>query len=145
MSLKTKIAQLKKLTPEFMEKEILKIVKQHEADLVDLNVQQMLSGIRADGSEIAPEYSPITVAYKKLRNQPSDRVTLKDSGDFQRYMFADVNHFPIIFDSQDWKTDRLVKKYGEQIFGLTEANKKEFSEHEIRNDVEALFKKLLRV
>jgi len=94
-SIESIIAKLKEVTPEKLEKEVLNIIAKNEAQMVDLNIQQMMGGRRSDGSNIEPEYTPFTVQIKKAKGQPYDRVTLRDEGDFQRDMFADTRKFPI--------------------------------------------------
>ena len=142
MTIEEKIKELRKLTPKVMEQKILGILKKHEATIVDLNIGQMMAGTRADSKPILPDYSPSTVLAKKLKGQISDHVTLRDEGDFQRSMFADTGKFPVTLDSQDYKTTKLVKKYGEEIFGLTKESKAELSQ-EMVEDIQALYKELL--
>ena len=60
------------------------------------------------------EYSPST-AKKKGRKKPID---LKDKGNFQSDIFIDVRTDTFILDSADSKTDKLIKQFGPDIFGL---------------------------
>ena len=78
----------------------------------------MLRGERSDGQPITPAYRPRTIAIKKRKGQPSDRVTLKDTGKFHSGTFLDVRPETIVIDSEDPKTKWLLEKYGEKIFGL---------------------------
>lgn len=88
-----------------------------------LNKKQLDLGVRSDGTNIAPEYEAITVAIKQSKGQPTDRVTLKDTGAFYRgfrtVVFGD--RFNII--SMDLKERSLIEKYGVNIFGLNEASR----------------------
>lgn len=92
----------------------------------DLNAMQMFQGIRSDGKEINPQYSPFTVEQKKKKGQVTDRVTLRDTGSFYEGLVLKANKDTISFFSTDEKSDKLEKKYGKQIFGLTNENKKEY-------------------
>ena len=64
-------------------------------------------------------YSPVTIDIKKSKGQPYNRVTLRDEGDFESSFFieADAEKFKIC--ANDWKTEELTNKYGNQILGLT--------------------------
>ena len=64
-----------------------------------------------------------TEAIKKEKGQPTDRVTLKDTGEFHRSIFVKFEGDKIIIDSDNDLRDKLVKKYGATIFGLTKQNK----------------------
>lgn len=68
-------------------------------------------------------YSPITVEIKKQKGQPYDRVTLRDTGDFQKSIKVDANRTEFEIVATDRKTPALLGKYGEEIFGLTPENK----------------------
>lgn len=86
----------------------------------------MISGIRADGTEILPTYKDITIAIKQDKGQPTDRVTLRDTGEFQNKVFAEVTDTHVITGSTDDKSTKLQKKYGKKIFGLSEKFKYEY-------------------
>jgi hypothetical protein len=90
--------------------------------IIDLNQNQMYDGERADGSDISPSYVDRTIKYKKKRGDPYDRVTLLNFGDFYQEMKNVYSSEGITITSTDKKKDKLVKKYGEGIFGLNEVN-----------------------
>jgi hypothetical protein len=99
---------------------ILGLVKGDEDLVLDLNRDEQLydEGQDATGRPITPRYTPFTVSIKRLKGQPTDRVTLKDTGAF--YRSFDINYGPDYFEivSKDRKTRKLQKKYGDQILGL---------------------------
>jgi hypothetical protein len=69
------------------------------------------------------EYSPFTVREKRRKGQPTDRVTLKDTGEF--YMSFQVipfrGGFEITADAE--KDDKDLRDvYGEDIIGLNDEN-----------------------
>jgi len=106
---------------------IVTILHDYEADIADMNCQQQLyeHGVNANNvsiSDYAP-YSPVTVEYKMAMGQPYDRVTLRDTGDFHQGFKVEINPKAFSITSTDWKTQKLMKKYGRDIFGLTATNK----------------------
>ena len=91
--------------------------------MTDLEKERLFSGYNAFDWKIGPPYAPFTVRLKKQKGQPSDRVTLKDTGDFYEGFIVERKGDSVIFTSTDWKTSDLVEKYGKDIFGLSEFDK----------------------
>lgn len=90
-----------------------------EDTIIDMNISQLYdSGERRDGTKITPAYAPETVAIKKKKGQPTNRVTLRDTFDWQASFW--VQFYPDGFEikASDWKTERLTQKYGDEILGL---------------------------
>lgn len=90
-----------------------------EDTIIDMNISQLYdSGERRDGTKITPAYAPETVAIKKKKGQPTNRVTLRDTFDWQASFW--VQFYPDGFEIKagDWKTERLTQKYGDEILGL---------------------------
>ena len=113
-----------------IENEIINdIIPAVESDIVNMQTMRLFEGKNADGTDITPEYSFQTLDYKLRHNQPTDRVTLKDTGAFYSQIFAKAyDSEEILIDSNDDKSDDLKEKYGESIFGLTKENKSEIKE-----------------
>ena len=88
-------------------------------DMVNMERDRLFTGVNADGTEINPPYTPFTVMVKSEKGQPTDRVTLFDTGAFYDSLFAERNGGEIIFDATDEKRDKLVRKYGD-VFGLSD-------------------------
>lgn len=112
--------------------------------IADLNATQMFKGLRSDGSEILPSYSELTIQLKKAKGQPTDRVTLHDTGSFYQGIKVEVTGEKIDITSTDEKTEKLNKKYSKSrgnIFGLNNESKSEyingFLRREFKNKVEA--------
>ena len=107
---------------------IRKAVQENTDKIVELNVEQLYEyGINSLGISIdtyAP-YSPYTVRVKNEKGQPTDRVTLRDTGDFHKSFGAVVGPVDFYITATDYKTDMLVERYGEKIFGLIPQNKTE--------------------
>lgn len=102
------------------------IILDNEAYIVDMNAELQLyeQGVNRLGvaiSDYAP-YSPVTIAIKKAKGQPVNRVTLRDEGDFESSFYLDVSDKHLEIKASDIKTEDLVAKYGRQILGLTDEN-----------------------
>lgn len=143
--LKEMSRRLHEHSPEFMEEKILSIMKEEEHTIADMNIEQMMSGENADGSEIFPEYTERTKQIKEAKGQPSDRVTLRDEGDFHQQMFIETSHFPVVFSSRDYKADMLKEKYGEGIFGLNKQNFQEMARENVLPRLQEYLKAVLYV
>lgn len=118
--------QLKKATDEIIRDYYKQLIIELESlakAIAETNADQMFAGLRADDTDIEPAYKPFTIAIKKEKGQPTDRVTLKDTGEFHRSIFVKFEGDKIIIDSDNDLRDKLVKKYGATIFGLTKQNK----------------------
>jgi hypothetical protein len=110
-------------------------VQETKEALADINVEQMMSGKRSDGSDILPSYKDITIELKKMRGQPTDRVTLRDTGAFQAAIQTEVRGPEIITTSTDPKTEKLKKKYNTakgSIFGLGGKYKQRYIDEDLQ-------------
>lgn len=85
--------------------------------------EQLYQGLRSDEEPIVPPYSPTTIARKKKKSQPSNRVTLKDTGDFYKGILLDVRQDVFVLESADRKSGDLQKRYSKKILGLGSAAK----------------------
>lgn len=97
-------------------------------EFVKLNQDQLFAGLRRDGSEIEPPYANLTVAIKTEKGQPTDRVTLKDEGNYYAGLYARASGDRIEEGSTDSKSASLTEKYGDEITGLGGEYKKEFQD-----------------
>lgn len=126
-----RITDLKKKVTDFNEaltsgRLMQQIIWDNEAYIVDMNAEEQLyeEGINRLGvsiSDYAP-YSPITIQIKEAKGQPTNRVTLRDEGDFESSFFLEVGDKQFEIKASDYKTEELIKKYGRQILGLTDEN-----------------------
>lgn len=118
--------QLKRATDEIIRDYYKQLIIELESlakNIAETNADQLFAGLRADDTDIEPAYKPFTIAIKKEKGQPTDRVTLKDTGEFHRSIFVKFTKDTIIIDSDNDLRDKLVEKYGITIFGLTKQNK----------------------
>lgn len=101
---------------------VLESVKANENEVIDLNTEEQLfqQGIGADGQPLTPTYRPLTISIKQSKGQPTDRVTLRDEGDFHRSFFISYGNDSFALGASDSKAQKLEKKYGKEIFGLTD-------------------------
>ena len=105
---------------------VQKIIWDNEAYIIDMNAEEQLfeQGVNRLGVSImdyAP-YSPVTIAIKEAKGQPTNRVTLRDEGDFESSFYLEVSDKQFEIKASDFKTEDLIKKYGRQILGLTDEN-----------------------
>lgn len=120
---------------------ILDAVKSFQTFALDLNREEQLykGGRNAEGNRITPGYTPLTVSIKRRKSQPTDRVTLRDTGRFYRSFFIVYDQDEFTFYADDSKTPGLVEKYGPEILGLEEESIQALIE-KIRNEVVFLTK-----
>ena len=114
---------------EFRQREgeyILGSVRENEAAVIDMNAEEQLfeKGENRLGVSIADyrPYSPVTIEEKRMRGQPYNRVTLRDTGDFESSFYIRYSGDSFEITASDGKTDYLVRKYGIEIFGLNRDN-----------------------
>ena len=100
-------------------------------EIIRLNTIDQLfdEGIDSLGESLGV-YQPFTIALKQKNGQPTDRVTLKDTGDFYKSFVVIVNADSFDIDADDFsKYDRpLFEVYGEDVAGLTDFNKQRIKE-----------------
>ena len=113
------IGRLKELELRLVET-ISKAIRENEDVVIEMNIDDQLyvQGVNRNGvsiSDYAP-YSMLTLEIKSLKGQPTDRVTLQDTGDFHNSFFIDYGNESFEIKATDWKTEDLVMKYGQEIF-----------------------------
>ena len=116
----------------------------YEPEIIDLNTDQLFSGLDANGNPVTPNYSTLTISIKRQKGQPTNRVTLRDTGEFYRdFEVRFFNDYFAIFSNDD-KTEKLERKYGKDIFGLTNQNILEVAEL-VKPDLQETFGKQVLV
>lgn len=104
---------------------VLATNKEWQTKALQLNREQLYSGVDSENRSLGV-YSLKTILYKKRKNQPTDRVTLRDTGDFYASLYLVQKEKSFEIDSKDsdqTKVNKLLDVYGENIFGVTEQNK----------------------
>jgi hypothetical protein len=113
------------------------------AAMADLNTESQLQekGVFADGSD-TPEYSPITVELKKLKNQRYDHMTFKDTGETLSSVRYIYNSGKLYVNWND--IHNLQSIYGNEkkrIIGLTGESINEIKDEIIENIQEKILEK----
>lgn len=106
--------------------EVRETIEETAETIADFNRRQLFAGKRSTGTDIKPEYAPLTVLIKDQKGQPTDRVTLKDTGEFYEEIAVDVNSETFELISTNEKTEDLKAKYGNRILGLSVDSKSEY-------------------
>lgn len=104
---------------------VLATNKEWQTKALQLNREQLYSGVDSENRSLGV-YSLKTILDKQRKNQPTDRVTLRDTGDFYASLYLVQKEKIFEIDSKDsdqTKVNRLLDVYGENIFGVTEQNK----------------------
>lgn len=124
-----------------------KIVRDNDNILIDMNAQDQLYakgvnrlGVRID--EYQP-YRPLTIKVKIEKRQPYDRVTLKDTGEFYDSFYVETAEDRFYIKASDEKTNWLIKKYGAEIFGLTNDSLAEFINDYVKDEAYNRIKEIL--
>jgi hypothetical protein len=89
-------------------------------------------------------YTTKTIQNKKRKGQPTTRVTLRDTGAFHKSMFVVFDSEGFYVTASDEKTEKLVKKYGEEIFRLTDKNFTRIVRSHIRKELVKRLKRAIR-
>lgn len=114
---------------EQLDRIIIGLVRDNEHLVIDFNTEQLQKGVYDSGDSITPGYTAKTISIKQEKGQPTDKVTLYDEGDFYQGFYVVYGDSYFALGSDDEKTQKLERKYGQNIFGLTEDNKQELVEH----------------
>ncbi|QNH60746.1 hypothetical protein [Hymenobacter sediminicola] len=118
-------------------------VRENTAFLEDANTEQLSQGKDSAGQDITPEYADLTIALKQVKGQPTDRVTLRDSGDFYTSIVTKLggNQFELV--ATDPKAPELLEKYGDEVLGLSEQALDEFRQDYVKDDLRQAARKTL--
>lgn len=129
-----KITEKIKALDAFIEKldeVVLNIVADHEAKIVEWVTGEQLytQGVRGSDGVTIMSYAPYaesTVKRKTKKGQPTDRVTLRDTGEFHKKftVSTDTEKFTISAENTDpaLLPKFLAARYGDGIFNLTDEN-----------------------
>ena len=103
-------------------------------------------GINGKGEKIMDymPYTARTIKNKKRKGQPTTRVTLRDTGEFHNSMFVVFDSEGFYITADDNKAQYLVKKYGEEIFRLTDKNFTRIIRSHIRKELIKRLKRAIR-
>jgi hypothetical protein len=123
-NLVNKLRKFKSILGQELKDEILR----HEDVIVKMITQDQLYelGIEGRGIEIMSyrPYKPRTIKKKIKKGQPTNRVTLKDTGSFYASLHVEFDDDGFYVTSTQDKAEFLLKRYGKTIFRLTDDNLK---------------------
>ena len=124
------------------------IVRDNEDVIVSAIVDDQLyrrgvNGYNEKIMDYAP-YAPSTIKKKKRKGQPTTRVTLRDTGDFHKAAYVIFDRDGFYITSSDYKTVFLTKKYGDEIFRLTDKNFTRIIKSHIRKELIKRTRRALR-
>lgn len=137
------ISRLKNFEDELY-RVIRKAIENNEEFILALNYEDQLydKGIDRDGKKLTPEYAESTKKYKKRKNQPTGRVTLRDENVFHRSFYIYYGPDNIEIMTTDPIEGVLTWRYGDEIIGLTDENLQYVIDKYVSPVVTDLFKKL---
>lgn len=134
-NLEYRLRKFKELLPKYL----ADIVSDKEEVIINYirNNQLYRRGINGKGQKIMDymPYKPSTIKKKLRKGQPTTRVTLKDTGKFHGSMFLVLEKDGFYITSDDEVTKFLVKKYGDEIFRLTDENLNKLLKTHIRKEL----------
>ncbi len=109
--------------------------------IIELNQDQLYDlGEDSKGNKLwsfspSMPYSPYTIKIKQAKGQPTDRLTLRDTGAFYKSFTVEVEGTSIVLDADGQKQDNnLFSQYGIDILGLNDQNMSIFLER-LTNDI----------
>lgn len=119
------------------EKYTIDAVMDSENIVLDMVFEEQLATEGVNGNNVPimdyEPYSPATIFYKKMKGQPTDRVTTKDEGDFHSAgELIRVQDDEALVISTDKKSEGLQDKYGKEILYLKPDNVTELKDFYIK-------------
>lgn len=123
----TVAAKIRDLRSLDLELETVLAIEETSKDFAKLNTDQMDKGQLNTGEQIKPAYTANTIARKKAKGQPFDRVTLHDTGKFYDSIAVQVDNDHINISSPVDYSLSLELKYTSKIFGLNAENSKKYN------------------
>lgn len=139
-----RLRKFKSILDQELKDEILR----HEDVIVEMITQDQLYelGIEGRGTEIMSymPYRPRTIKKKIKKGQPTNRVTLKDTGSFYASLHVEFDDEGFYVTSTQDKAKFLLKKYGKTIFRLTDNNLKTLLDEYIRPSLREKMKEYIK-
>jgi len=115
-------------------------INEIKEEIIYLNTQEQLfeKGIDSEGVRLDVArgygYANVTKKIKAQKGQPTDRITLKDTGEFYQSFRVDVREGVITINADAQKDDtNLFDEWGVDILGLTEESIKRLKPLVIEN------------
>ena len=118
-SIRNLVYRLRKFKP-VLESALKDEIETYADFLTDSVCIQLNMGIDGFYDEIQPPYAPRTIRNKFRKGQPTDRVTLRDTGDFYSSLHVEFDNDGFRIVSNDDKAKYLIAKYGKAILRLSD-------------------------
>ena len=139
--LKNILTKLRSFNPDDI---IIDEVRNNEDIITEYVSEDQLreKGINGQNVSIASydPYSRITIEIKQEKGQPTDKVTLRDEGDFHDSFFVKVDGYSFSVSASDWKTGDLLDRYGDEILWISDENVKDFTDNYVKERLQKEFK-----
>ena len=132
--------RLKKESQVVIATKVLQMIEADKKLLLQLNKQQLFESTDAKGKPLG-EYKNLHYASKKGRRT----IDLFLTGDFYNGFFIETKEFPVVFGSNDSKSKWLVKRFGQDIFGLSKESLNVYIQGNFKKRFEAYIRALLHV
>jgi len=128
------------------ERHVIEEAKQFEQYILRSNTEEQLyrRGQDAEGNEVTPPYTPFTVQIKQAKGQPTDRVTLFDTGQFHGSFYVEWRNTEFEIYAKGPLTPKLAGKYGPEIFGLDDNSQQDLIDN-LRKPMAENLKKAIEV
>jgi phage gpG-like protein len=126
-------------------KSIQTSIQKNESVLVDQQTEgQFDKGQDSNGAQFIPSYALSTKVIKRSKGQPTDRVTLKDSGDLYGNITIQANTTNAIIETNtDYFKYLLVHYKNNSILGIQDEAMEEFLIDYTLPEIEKNFKQIL--
>jgi len=137
------IAKVTELQASIIET-IIDAIRENEALILDMNTQDQLyeKGIYRDGEKL-DGYSPFTIHIKKQKGQPTNRTTLRDTGEFHESFYIEYTGDGFEIKASDPKTEELKEHWGVEIMGLSDENLDELTKVYVADKINEHFRNSL--
>jgi hypothetical protein len=141
--LETLLKKLRSISEAKQTSELLKMIREDEPWVVDLNRVQLLEGKDSNDSYLKKYRSKSYAKYKETLN-PLGVTDLKLTGKFHNSFVLKARSFPITITATDKKKNDLVKKYGKAIFGLNQESRSLLVER-LKSKVTKYYRRLINL
>lgn len=99
------------------------LIETNKNQLYRFGIDNNEKKLKSDYARFGQVYADSTINRKQSLGQPTDRVTLKDTGDFYNsFEVLNIDNTLIIASETISYTDKLVENFGLDILGLTAEN-----------------------
>lgn len=134
--------------PKIVDETIRRTFENYKGELVDyqINRQWFEAGEKNDGDRIRPlnkdyeVYSQFTIRKKRAKGQPTDRITLKDTGKLHRSITIKVLADRLLIETNDPTFNKVEAQYGEGLLGIQDRYLREFVENRLLIEIKKALK-----